>query len=409
MIYDIMPHVRRVLALYPFFGSVASGAEYIEAKGTGTVRNNGRDILYDPEYLAGLTDSQQLFVLAHELCHVAFGHKSRGTGRDPAVWDAAADAVINQWLKRDGLEIIPGGIDYPEAIEYDAESYYEILLSEKLAMDLIDGQMAGTENPAGGEEDSGTEKKKNGRSEEDDSEENESGSDDNKDDGRENDENNDFPLIQDDTDGGAEENKEDDENDDEEALFEERISDDGNAVRNDLRSVEMSAPAAPLLDWRLLLQDTINYGVDWSYTNAVMEDGIIRPVLQETQVPETEIVLDTSWSVDDNLLKRFLKECMSILTFSKMKAGCFDTVFYGFNDIRTAKDIDEMEFPGGGGTDFNAAVGAFTLRADNRIIFTDGQAEMPEMPLNAIWVVYGDEEISPAGGTVIHIRPEFMR
>ena len=60
-----------------------------------------------------------------------------------------------------------------------------------------------------------------------------------------------------------------------------------------------------------------------------------------------------------------------------MKAGCFDTVFYGFHDIRTEKDIEEMEFMGGGGTDFDAAAGAFTLRVDNRIIFTGRAGACP--------------------------------
>ena len=92
-----------------------------------------------------------------------------------------------------------------------------------------------------------------------------------------------------------------------------------------------------------------------------------------------------------------------------MKAGCFDTVFYGFHDIRTEKDIEEMDFRGGGGTDFDAAAEAFTLRVDNRIIFTDGQAPMPEKTLKAIWVVYGDEEIDPPGGKVIYIRPGQLR
>ena len=39
--------------------------------------NDGRNVLYDPEYLAGLSDGHQMFVLAHELCHIAFGHASR--------------------------------------------------------------------------------------------------------------------------------------------------------------------------------------------------------------------------------------------------------------------------------------------------------------------------------------------
>lgn len=123
-------------------------------------------------------------------------------------------------------------------------------------------------------------------------------------------------------------------------------------------------------------------------------------------MPETEIVLDTSWSVDEDLLRNFLRECKNILQLSKLKAGCFDTVFYGFHDIRTEEDIEEMPFEGGGGTDFNAAAEAFTMRVDNRIIFTDGEADMPDQPLNAIWVVYGDKTIDPEGGTVIHITPE---
>ena len=51
-------------------------------------------------------------------------------------------------VKRDGLEIISGGIDYPEAIDYSAEEYYELLLSEKLDIELIDGQLEGQEAPS---------------------------------------------------------------------------------------------------------------------------------------------------------------------------------------------------------------------------------------------------------------------
>ena len=42
-----------------------------------------------------------------------------------------------------------------------------------------------------------------------------------------------------------------------------------------------------------------------------------------------------SSSVDDNLLRNFLRECKNILKFSRLRAGCFDTLFYGFQEIRT--------------------------------------------------------------------------
>ncbi len=380
MIYDITILKRKVLAMYPFFGSVAANVEYQEIEDTGIMKNDGSTIFYDPRYMSTLSDNDQLFLLAHELCHIAFEHKERGVGKDPTVWMSATDAVINQMLKRDGLEIISGGIDYPEAIDYSAEEYYELLLSEKLDIELIDGQLEGQETPS----DSHSESKQEDtgdNSDEDESEESYK----------------ELPL---------EEDRDDEDEDDEYTLIEEKESDAGNAVNRDIRTVEEIGASAPLIDWRVILPNTINYGVDWSYSNAILEDNIVRPVLEELPIPETEIILDTSWSVDEDLLRNFLRECKNILTFSKMTAGCFDTVFYGFHDIRNEKDIDDMVFEGGGGTDFNAAVNAFTLRVDNRIIFTDGQAPMPDKPMNAIWVVYGDEEITPDGGTVIRISPE---
>lgn len=380
MIYDITILKRKVLAMYPFFGSVAANVEYQEIEDTGIMKNDGSTIFYDPRYMSTLSDNDQLFLLVHELCHIAFEHKERGVGKDPTVWMSATDAVINQMLKRDGLEIISGGIDYPEAIDYSAEEYYELLLSEKLDIELIDGQLEGQETPS----DSHSESKQEDtgdNSDEDESEESYK----------------ELPL---------EEDRDDEDEDDEYTLIEEKESDAGNAVNRDIRTVEEIGASAPLIDWRVILPNTINYGVDWSYSNAILEDNIVRPVLEELPIPETEIILDTSWSVDEDLLRNFLRECKNILTFSKMKAGCFDTVFYGFHDIRNEKDIDDMVFEGGGGTDFNAAVNAFTLRVDNRIIFTDGQAPMPDKPMNAIWVVYGDEEIAPDGGTVIRISPE---
>ena len=110
--------------------------------------------------------------------------------------------------------------------------------------------------------------------------------------------------------------------------------------------------------------------------------------------------------MDDDLLRNFLRECKNILQRSRVWAGCFDTVFYGFHEIRTEEDIEQMPFEGGGGTDFDTAVDAFSLRVDNRIIFTDGEADMPSKPMDAVWMVYGEKTIDPAGGRVIHITPE---
>jgi len=180
----------------------------------------------------------------------------------------------------------------------------------------------------------------------------------------------------------------------------------GTTTNRETRTVDEIGKAKPLIDWRYILREAIQYDVDWSYKNAYIEDGVLSANLEEQPMPETEIVLDTSGSINEVLLKNFLRECKNILQHSKVKVGCFDTEFYGFHEIRTEEDIETMKFQGGGGTDFNAAVGAFSRRVENKIVFTDGEASMPEMPIDAIWIVFGDMKINPKGGRVIYITDE---
>ena len=180
----------------------------------------------------------------------------------------------------------------------------------------------------------------------------------------------------------------------------------GTSTNRDVRTVNDIGTAKPIVDWRYVLREAIKYDVDWSYKNATLEDGVVVANLEEQPMPETEIVLDTSGSINEVLLKNFLRECKNILQHTKLKVGCFDTEFYGFHEIRTEEDIEKMRFEGGGGTNFNVAVNAFSRRVENKIIFTDGEASMPDMPLDAIWIVFGGERINPKGGRVIHITPE---
>ncbi len=180
----------------------------------------------------------------------------------------------------------------------------------------------------------------------------------------------------------------------------------GTSTNRDIRTVNDIGTAKPLIDWRYVLREAIKYDVDWSYKNATLEDGVVTANLEEQPMPETEIVLDTSGSINEVLLKNFLRECKNILQYSRLKVGCFDTKFYGFHEIRTDQDIENMRFEGGGGTDFGVAVGAFSRQVENKIIFTDGEASMPDMPLDAIWIVFGGERINPKGGKVINITSE---
>ena len=129
--YDIDSLKRKMLIKYPFFGSTITNVEYQELLDIDTAATDGNKIYYNPEFLGGLTIEEQIFILAHEVCHIAFNHISRRKDKDKNLWNIATDAVINQLLKKDGLKMLDGLIDIPEAIDYDAETYYEKLLQEQ--------------------------------------------------------------------------------------------------------------------------------------------------------------------------------------------------------------------------------------------------------------------------------------
>ena len=47
---------------------------------------------------------------------------------------------------------------------------------------------------------------------------------------------------------------------------------------------------------------------------------------------------------------------------------------------------------------------------EEQILFTDGEAPMPEKAVrNVIWVVFGNQQINPRGGKVININGEQLR
>ena len=522
MKYDIEALKRKMLVKYPFFGSVVASIDYKENTGIPTAGTDGKTIYYNPEYLEGLGRDEQTFIFAHEVCHIAFNHILRSEGKDPELWNIATDGVINQFLKKDGLKLAPGGVDMEEAINYDAEQLYERLLQEKQQRqqqsqngqensqnqnqnqkqsqsDSSSGESSQEQTQKGDSEQqsqSGSQGQGNKQNEQQSSSEGQRSSDEEQSDskkqsssGSDSSQNQDQNVQQNQqSSGGSSDYEKQEEQDsskrdvghDTHSLWEEAVkkhkeeqskssdkkeslldkilnkqkdkkeeakselekkqeelekmgekdafkknredkkkqleelkqaiakqaSTAGTSTNRDIRTIEDIGTAKPLIDWRYVLREAIKYDVDWSYKNATIEDGIVIANLEEQPMPETEIVLDTSGSINEILLKNFLRECKNILQHSRLKVGCFDTEFYGFHEIRSEEDIENMTFEGGGGTDFNVAVGAFSRRVENKIIFTDGEASMPDMPIDAIWIVFGGEKINPKGGKVINITEE---
>ena len=515
---DIEAIKRKLLVKYPFFGSIVANTNYIEdsncySNGQPTGGTDGTNVYYHPDYLRNATEEERLYLFAHEICHIAFDHIFRSEGKDPELWNIATDAVVNANLKQDGIVIPKDSINIPEAIYYDAESFYEKLLEDKKrhqdknsneSQDSISPQKQNSQNESrsGSSENSqasnidvgydthnmwqkGVQKR---RQEDEDANNNK----------LEQSPHQDFQHEK--QDSGLEDNsvqqssdtdmvgtkgninskdkrgffdrvfhkdwndKKGNANQDEQTI--EKTSEDaktnfqreknekrkekeqqikkltdlsekksfkqnsidrikqleelrkslasqshcsGKGSNGDERKVTDIGVSKPLIDWRYLLKEAVRYDVDWSYRNASIEDGVVTPYLEQMPKPETEILLDTSGSVSETLLRNFLRECKNILKESKVKVGCFDDEFYGFTEIRNQNDIDNMPFLGGGGTNFDVAVNVFTGRVENKIIFTDGESSMPDRSIDAIWIVFGGKKINPKGGKVINITDEQLK
>ena len=171
------------------------------------------------------------------------------------------------------------------------------------------------------------------------------------------------------------------------------------------------APA--IIDWKNFLErkkKKVTYG-DYNFYAGYFDDDSFYKYPYEltiTYKSNIEILIDTSGSVDDNLVKAFLQECKNIFDDYTIKVGCFDTKFYGFQDIKRKEDLDSFVIEGRGGTDFSTAVNSFSKKAAIKIIFTDGYADVPKDSSNVIWVIYGDTKINPPGGKVFYVDPDTL-
>ncbi len=389
---------RKLLIKYPIFGSVIANLDFQECKDIETAGTDGKELLYNPEFFKKLSEEKQIFLFAHEVCHVAFKHILRSEGKDKKIWNIATDSVINALLKQDGLSIIEGGVDIPEAINYDAEEMYNKLLEEKKKQgqqDEQNNQNQEERNDVGHDThslwDKAIEEKKKEQSQTENKEEKSKRT-------------------------GEGERETFKQNKKERRKQLQELSKElanksshraGDEIQREGKRLSDIGIAIPLIDWRKLLRQAIKYDEEYTRKNSRMRNGYFRHKLEQVTMPETEILLDISGSVSEVLLKNFLRECKNILNNSKVKVGCFNTEFHGFTELRKTEDIDNMTFPIGGGTNFDAAVGAFSRNVSNKIIFTDGKANMPrETVRNVIWVVFGDEKINPKGGKVINITGE---
>lgn len=467
MIYDV---TRKMLVKYPRFGSEIADAniEFRDDLPFHTAATDGKNIYVDLNYFESLSEDDRLFTIAHEIMHIKFMHMYRlkdkdGKKRNLNLWNIATDAIINANLERDGFTIKEGYVNMPEALNYSAEEFYEILLKEK------ENQKKAQENQEQNQGDSGEQSQDNenkesnqngkGGNQEGKQEQNENPSDGNSE-GKKTGKENEQPSHQGDdhslweeafrnqqqgqkADQKQEKNEAEKQKEidgqpqmtiDERGEFEdnrqekrERFKARREKTKHDIRgaqeeeSIKLGSigESRENIDWKTLLRREVEKTETiWSQKRSIAENNYAYR-LEENDIEdeaETEIMIDVSGSVNLDLVKAFLRQIKPILKQSKLKVGCFNERFWGLVDIKNERDIDNFTIPreargsSAWTEDWDLAVRSFTKKKEiNKIVFTDGYpcpGTMPKEDLkreNIIWLVYGNKAFNPCCGKVINI------
>ena len=133
----------RVVRENVFFGTFAHSLEPKFSTEVPTAATNGKDILFNPEFLLQLTREQLYGLLLHEITHVAVGHHLRRGRRDAAVWNVACDYSINQILRDAGFTLPEGFLLDPGYRGLSAEGIYARIAARGLTEIEIAGSAMG--------------------------------------------------------------------------------------------------------------------------------------------------------------------------------------------------------------------------------------------------------------------------
>jgi predicted metal-dependent peptidase len=377
----------------PFFGNMATRMKLIQSDDwCPTAATNGRDFMYNTEFVNKLSVKKLEFLFAHEICHAIFDHFGRVGSRDRMLSNIAQDYAVNQILvdERIGEKITEVQICYDS--KYRGMSWEEIYdelwdKAEKISMpelmkqlgDLLDEHIKEEESAGSGDKDG-----KKGK-----------------------------PSLSKEE---AEQIRQEIKN----AMIQSAAASGAGKVPAGIQRMIKNL-TEPKMDWRSLVQQEIQSIVrnDYSFTRVnrkAMHSGAVLPGMKEATTIDVAISIDMSGSIGDEDARVFLSEIKGIMDQYedfKIDLWCFDTEIYNWKRIThdEAHELEEYEPQGGGGTDFEANwrfMEEMGIQPKKFIMFTDGYpcgGWGDEDYCDTVFVVKGNKDAqAPFGQTVIYER-----
>lgn len=374
---DRMSTARTQLLLdKPFFGTLALRLKVGPLPGIGTMGTDGTTLVYEPSYVLDRTDAELRGLWAHEVLHCALGHPWRMGNRDLRKWNKAADYAINARLADDGFKLPDGGlVAPPEWQNKAAEEIYRGMPdedehggggSEPGPGDVYQpgtfGQPDAGQDPAGPGQDQGQNTPDNTLA------------------------NTPGPMTEAKWKVAAEQ-----------AAMAARkagdMSGDLDRTLSDSRKAETP--------WREVLRDflaplTPNTPTYNPANRRYIWQGIVLPGRKREDFPRIGIAIDTSGSVDPEMLATFGRELSTIL--AEVRPERLDVVYCdsrvrGFESFTPDDGDVVLHASGGGGTRFQPALDHFNNDPEGPpaavIYLTDLEGPAPEPPAayEVLWAV----------------------
>jgi predicted metal-dependent peptidase len=108
---DVSRCVSVLIATMPFFGEYLLTCRFLYGHpDVDTMATDGKNIFINPRFASTLSDTQMIFILAHEVLHCVLQHHTRmrdklgsATRGQATKWNYAADYEINPMLVQEGL------------------------------------------------------------------------------------------------------------------------------------------------------------------------------------------------------------------------------------------------------------------------------------------------------------------
>jgi predicted metal-dependent peptidase len=137
----------KLLVEYPLFGTIASRLELVVNDDIESFKSDGIKLQYNSDYIQKLSVDEIEFMFANGAMHASLAHEMRKNNRSGWLWQMATDMAINDMLVQNGLSL-PDGAQYRKRFEgmYAEEIYAE--LKDDMIHDDIDSKLNELKEPS---------------------------------------------------------------------------------------------------------------------------------------------------------------------------------------------------------------------------------------------------------------------